>query len=300
MDVPTWKLTAVHVLGIAGAGLVIGGGLRRAFPELERWSVPRSVLGGLVLALLAWGRERPVLPDLAALPEILRSLRPLLPHAAIAAVVIALYRLLFATSLDEHNAAFVLPAVLLSVLAWDVLSQPQDGGSGLISRISEATKRCSAQVGALLLMMCGSIGLGGVVERSEVVQWLPRDLGSPIVAMTVIALLLVAIGMAMDELGSVVLVSVTLQPIAAANGISPVHFWMVVLVGFELGYLAPPVALNQLLVRQIVGEEAHIEEVEPGVGFFSSNAHILVPMSVLGAALLVVAYAPLLWGYLSP
>ena len=51
MDIPTWKLTAPHVLGLAGAGVVLGGGLRRVFPVLERLSVPRSVLGGLVFAV---------------------------------------------------------------------------------------------------------------------------------------------------------------------------------------------------------------------------------------------------------
>ncbi|MEI6357966.1 MAG: hypothetical protein WCP53_12835, partial [Verrucomicrobiota bacterium] len=35
---------------------------------------------------------------------------------------------------------------------------------------------------------------------------------------------------------------------AKANGIAPVHFWMMALVGFELGYLTPPVALNLLLL----------------------------------------------------
>jgi len=54
MDVLTWKLTAVHVLGLAGAGIVIGAGIRRVFPVLERLSVPRSVLGGLVFAGLVW------------------------------------------------------------------------------------------------------------------------------------------------------------------------------------------------------------------------------------------------------
>lgn len=54
MDVPTWKLTSMHVLGLAGAGVVIGGGLRRVFPVLDRLSVPQSVLGGLVFALAAW------------------------------------------------------------------------------------------------------------------------------------------------------------------------------------------------------------------------------------------------------
>ena len=39
----------------------------------------------------------------------------------------------------------------------------------------------------------------------------------------------------MDALGAVVLVSVTLAKVAADNGIDPVHFWMMVLVAFELG-----------------------------------------------------------------
>ena len=32
-----------------------------------------------------------------------------------------------------------------------------------------------------------------------------------------------------------------------------IHFWMVVLVTFELGYLTPPGNLNHLLTRQVVG-----------------------------------------------
>ena len=52
MDVPTWKLSAVHVLGLGAAGVVIGAGIRRVFPILERLSVPRSVLGGLLYAVL--------------------------------------------------------------------------------------------------------------------------------------------------------------------------------------------------------------------------------------------------------
>jgi ESS family glutamate:Na+ symporter len=51
MDIATWKLTSFHLLGLAGAGIVIGGGLRRVFPILVRLSVPQSVLGGLVFAV---------------------------------------------------------------------------------------------------------------------------------------------------------------------------------------------------------------------------------------------------------
>jgi glutamate:Na+ symporter, ESS family len=54
-DLPTIKLTAIHILGIAGAGIVIGEGILRLVPALARLSVPRSILGGLVLAVTVLG-----------------------------------------------------------------------------------------------------------------------------------------------------------------------------------------------------------------------------------------------------
>jgi TRAP-type mannitol/chloroaromatic compound transport system permease large subunit len=248
------------------------------------------------VAFLAWNPD-PI--TVAPLPEAFagarRALRPLLPHAAIVLALLALYRLLLGLRFDEHSAAFILPAMLLVMLAWDKRGAQAPGLAGALGL---ATRRCSTQVGALLMMMSGSVGLGGVAERSEVVLRLPHDLGSPFVAISVIMVVLVLIGMAMDELGSVVLVSVTLLPIALENGIAPVHFWMVVLVGFELGYLAPPVALNQLLTRQVVGREAQVELLEPRAGL-SAYSHVLVPVAILGSALVLVAYGPLLWGQIS-
>ena len=50
---PTIQLTAIQVLGIACAGLFIGAGIKRLFPVLARLSVPGSVLGGLVYAVVS-------------------------------------------------------------------------------------------------------------------------------------------------------------------------------------------------------------------------------------------------------
>ncbi len=55
IDVETYKLTAIHMFGLAGVGIVIGEGILRAVPVLARLSVPRAILGGLVLALLVLG-----------------------------------------------------------------------------------------------------------------------------------------------------------------------------------------------------------------------------------------------------
>ena len=70
---------------------------------------------------------------------------------------------------------------------------------------------------------------------------------------------------------------------------------MVVLVAFELGYLSPPVALNHLLTRQVVGEQEFTEaasEVEAS-SFWVRYERILMPLLVMGIALIIVAYAPL-------
>ena len=53
MDVLVLKLTAIHVFGLAGLGIVLGEGLLRLAPVLARLSVPRAILGGLTLALVA-------------------------------------------------------------------------------------------------------------------------------------------------------------------------------------------------------------------------------------------------------
>jgi len=105
----------------------------------------------------------------------------------------------------------------------------------------------------------------------------------------------VILGMIMDPFGAVVLVSGTLAPIAYANNIDPLHFWMMVLVAFELGYLLPPVAINQLLTRQVIGEE-EVTEADAEVrhlGFYRRYERWILPLVVMSIGLSIVAFAPL-------
>ena len=86
----------------------------------------------------------------------------------------------------------------------------------------------------------------------------------------------------------------TIAQIAFDNGIAPLHFWMITLVAFELGYLSPPVALNHLLTRQVVGE-AEVESAKLKEGsFFRRYEKFLLPIAVMLTALLLVSYVPLL------
>ena len=93
-----------------------------------------------------------------------------------------------------------------------------------------------------------------------------------------------------------ILVSATLTQIASANGIAPVHFWVTVLCAFELGYLTPPVALNQLLTRQVVGDKAYDYErsEDRPKRFWLRHERLLLPLTVKGFVLLIVAFMPLI------
>jgi ESS family glutamate:Na+ symporter len=51
--IPTWKLNAVQVLGLACLGVLMGGWLKRKLPLLDRLNIPVSIAGGMVFALVA-------------------------------------------------------------------------------------------------------------------------------------------------------------------------------------------------------------------------------------------------------
>ena len=233
-----------------------------------------------------------------ALAGSVAAARGMLPALGVGALVLGGFGLLLNTHLDEHTAPVLLPAALLAMMVVERLRggnpvPPESGG-----RVLAATRETSGHIGALVLLMAMSIALGGVFERSEVMAAVPADLGSPWLAMGLLVVVLVVIGMLMDPYGAVILVSATIAQVATANGIHEAHFWMVVLVAFELGYLTPPVALNHLLTRQVVGVAA-VEEAEsfpPGASFWARHESVLLPVTVMGIALLVVAFGPLAWG----
>ena len=125
----------------------------------------------------------------------------------------------------------------------------------------------------------------------------PGSFESIWLAMGLLVVILVVIGMVMDPYGAVILVSATIATIAYESGIDPVHFWMVTLVAFELGYLSPPVALNHLLTRQVVGEKEVALASQEGHNFWYRHEKFLLPLTVMGIALVIVAFVPLAIGY---
>ena len=244
-----------------------------------------------------------IAPMSEAMPKVGAAARRMVPYLLIGVGVLVFDAVVLALKVSEHTAAFMLPAILIAFVIYDVrfAAPDPDEKPGVVQErtlpaLTKATNESSGHIGALLMLMAGSVGLGGVVERAELMSLVPTDLGSQWTTMAILVVAMVLVGMTMDALGAVVLVSVTIAPLAYNNGIDPVHFWMMVLVAFELGYLTPPVAINHLLARQVIGAEARVEDHPIEGGWWARNEHLWLPMAVMGTALLLVAFVPLILG----
>lgn len=240
-----------------------------------------------------------------AIPAMLRQMIPTLPYVAVVVIVVALYEYVLDTKLNEITAPTIMPVMLIIILVFDKMtnkgkaeltpdyaSHRQDG---VEKSIRYATNETIGHIGALLSLMTLSLAMGGVIERSEVMSYAPKVFSSDWTAMAFLMVTKVLLGMIMDPFGAVVLVSGTLAPIAYHNGIEPIHFWMMVLVAFELGYLLPPVAINQILTRQVIGED-EVEMADKEVahmGFYRRYERWILPLVVMSIGLVIVSFGPM-------
>jgi TRAP-type C4-dicarboxylate transport system permease large subunit len=246
----------------------------------------------LVICILQRDRSQPWMgaDRKQASSETMLAFKSLLKPLFFSIGLLVFYWLALDTYLDEHSAPIVLPIILV-LLLW--ITRHKEGQPTVKKAIVEATAESGPHIGALLSLMGLSICLGGVVERAELMTLFPTYFGSIWTTMMALVIILVLIGMSMDPYGAVILVSATIANVAYTNGIDPVHFWVVVMVAFELGYLSPPVALNHLLTRQVVGEEEFLKAKSESSNFFDKYERLIIPMIVMGIALVLVAFTPL-------
>ena len=263
-----------------------------------------------LVSLVAKQGSMRIAPVSEALPPSLAAFKPMLPYIAIFIITAMLYAVLLDAHLDEHTAPIILPVIILAVLMFErVFSKHtqesldqsvEERAPKFEGAIRNATTDTTVHIGALLMLMSLGMAVGGVIEDSGIFDEVTERsdfFTSQWAAMGALVCVLVLIGMVMDPFGAIVLVSGTIAQAAYKQGIDPLHFWMITLVAFELGYLSPPVAVNHLLTRQVVGEdeiERAKEEVK-GKGFWLRHERYLLPLTVMAISLVIVAFGPLIY-----
>lgn len=275
--------------------------------ELFGWGIWVFVLTAVMFTLVALSVNRQSKFDLApassAVPAMLRAIGPLLPYVLVISGVVLLYRWGLDVRMDEFSAPRLLPVIMLAILVFEHFNLKRDkyrasaevNHQGLERSLRGATNDTTSEIGALLLLLGLSVSIGGVIERSHIMETFPQSFDSAWSAMLLMVVILVILGMIMDAFGAVILVTATVATIAYSSGIHPVHFWMVTLVAFELGYLSPPVALNHLLTRQVVGEAEVLAAQQETGTFYQRHERIIMPLIAMGISLVLVAFVPLMF-----
>ena len=241
------------------------------------------------------------------LPSFSDSFRPslnkakeLIPYTVILLVFIVIFAFFLDSYLDEFSAPILLPIILIGFVLYEHKVRhsntlPQTTTHIKLSNTFDTSVRHSAvQIGALLMLMACSFTVGGIIERTGGSLSFPEGFNSTMLAMLAIVGFLVFIGMIMDPFGALILVSGIVAPVAYQQGIEPIHFWMTCLVAFELGYLTPPVSLNHLLTKQVVGSQEVELALKEGHNFYYRHERILLPLLVMSTTLMIVAFGPLL------
>jgi TRAP-type C4-dicarboxylate transport system permease large subunit len=241
------------------------------------------------------------------LPSFSESFRPslhqakaLIPYAVILLVFMALFGFFLNSYLDEFSAPILLPIIMMGIVLYehktrkDKSSELMTTKNKLSTTFDKSVRNSAVQIGALLMLMACSFTVGGIIERTGGSLSFPEGFDSTILSMLAIVGFLIFIGMIMDPFGALILVSGIVAPVAYQQGIEPIHFWMTCLVAFELGYLTPPVSLNHLLTKQVVGSEEVELALHEGHNFYYRHERILLPLMVMSTTLIIVAFGPLL------
>lgn len=110
-------------------------------------------------------------------------------------------------------------------------------------------------LGGLMPLVAFAGSLNVILEYEGVPQalvaWSQSLIHSPWQLLIVVNVLLLIAGALMDEGSAIVILAPLLDPLGRAYGFDPVHFATIVIVNLQIGYVAPPVAINVIIASTV-------------------------------------------------
>ncbi len=154
-----------------------------------------------------------------------------------------------------------------------------------LSVIASNVSSAAVVSSSILVILGGAALFGWIVAREGlpvlIAAWLQSVTGDPVMALTLIVLVLLAVGIFIEPIPALIMLVPVLQPIADAYGFNPYHFAVIVTFGLLLGSLTPPVAVLVLISSKIANVPVN-----------RTNRPLIPMFGVLVAVLFVLAYVP--------
>lgn len=154
-----------------------------------------------------------------------------------------------------------------------------------MKKVYEALAGSSLTVGTVLII----VGTGTVFARVLTIARIPDMIVSgmlsisdnPVVIIILLNILLLCVGMVMETLAAIMILGPILIPVAAAAGMSVVHFGVMMIVNLAVGFITPPVGVNLFVACGITN-----------LSFERMSRAILPSIGVLIVAILIIGYWP--------
>jgi C4-dicarboxylate transporter DctM subunit len=144
----------------------------------------------------------------------------------------------------------------------------------------------SALTSASVMIIVGTATIFGrvlAIERIPVMiaEYIVQLTSSPALILLLINVLLLFVGMFMETLAAIIILTPILLPVVVAVGVDPVHFGIVMIVNLAIGLVTPPVGVNLFVGARVGGST--LEAVSRG------SMPFLLAMFII---LLLVTYVP--------
>ena len=126
---------------------------------------------------------------------------------------------------------------------------------------------------------------------ADLATWLTNVSDNPIIVLLLINVVLLLIGMFMETISSIIIMTPILLPVAQALGIDPILFGVILTVNLAIGFCTPPLGVNLFVASSISG--VSIERLTRAIlPFFAGMIVLLMAITYIPALSLTL---PALW-----
>lgn len=150
--------------------------------------------------------------------------------------------------------------------------------------LARVTLETVKMLGMLMPLLAIAQSLNNILDLQGAPQALVHHMQSmvtsPAMLLVVVNVVLLIAGALMDESSAILILAPLLAPMGQAYGFNPVHFGIIVTVNLQIGYVAPPVALN-LVVAMAAFKESFGTIVQAVLPFIAIMLAVLVVVCAL-------------------
>ena len=178
----------------------------------------------------------------------------------------------FAVALRQGFWALLAPIIILGGIYTSVFTPTESAVVAVVyglfvstfiyrettfAKLKEVFLFCATISGSVLVIIATATIFGQILTLQNIPQELAQWIGSlsdnKYVILLIICVVLIFIGMWMDTIAQIILLTPVLLPVVISLGVDPVHFGIIFVLCCEIGFLTPPLGVNLFVAMRLTG-----------------------------------------------